>query len=715
MDVTIFGSRQRNHRPANLWPALASATAIALMTIALGCRTDRPFHFSRHSIPPVDRATEIEYPDTETDTPADILNAPPPETVLSSGNVQYWPLKIEEAIQIALSNSRVMRDLGGRVLRTPSMNATVYDPALSETDPLRGPEAALSAFDASFTTSMFWLYNDLNLSTDLLGGLSSQSQQNLGLFQTQIAKTATTGTQFYVKNLTAYGKNNLLIDIDGYYTQLAAGFRQPLLQGSGIAFNRIAGPNARPGMYNGILIGRINTDVTLADFETGVRDLLFNVEQAYWELYRSYRELDARVTARDAALETWQLVERRFQSGAADREQEAHARQQYYLFDAQVINAQTGASLAGESGGATSIPGVLNSERRLRWLMGLPPTDGRVIRPADVPSDVRVQLDWGESLQDALARRVELRRQRWVIKRRELELIAARNFLQMRLDVTGQYGVSGLGVNLLGQQSPFDDLVSGDIQNWQLGLQLSTPIGNRIGHTAVRNAELQLTRERAIYRDQELRAAHDLSNALAEVDRSYAVARAAFNGFIAAHQQLEEVRKKYDAGLVPLDFLLDAQRRAVDADSTYYQATVQYSVSVTAVYLARGTLLAYNNVYLNEGPWSEEAYNSAARQSRRFGPRVLNYVFETPPQISRGQYVQEVATVSTEPTPSPAPTEQTPPHTESSQPMPLPKPPVSSDTSQTPDLDPSVVQTALTDPSPIRQPVMHDLNPLTPR
>jgi hypothetical protein len=41
---------------------------------------------------------------------------------------------------------------------------------------------------------------------------------------------------------------------------------QPILQGAG-AFNRIPGPNATPGNYNGILIARVNTDITLADFE----------------------------------------------------------------------------------------------------------------------------------------------------------------------------------------------------------------------------------------------------------------------------------------------------------------------------------------------------------------------------------------------------------------------------------------------------------------
>ena len=59
-------------------------------------------------------------------------------------------------------------------------------------------------------------------------------------------------------------------------------------------FNRIAGPITTPGVYNGVLIARLNTDVALTDFEIAVRDLVSNVENAYWDLYFGYRVLDAR-------------------------------------------------------------------------------------------------------------------------------------------------------------------------------------------------------------------------------------------------------------------------------------------------------------------------------------------------------------------------------------------------------------------------------------
>jgi hypothetical protein len=75
-----------------------------------------------------------------------------------------------------------------------------------------------------------------------------------------------------------------------------AEFRQPLLQGAGVEFNRIAGPNSsgrrrrrcavgphQHGRQPGRLRGRRD--------RTWSRD----VEQAYWDLYFAYRDLDAKI------------------------------------------------------------------------------------------------------------------------------------------------------------------------------------------------------------------------------------------------------------------------------------------------------------------------------------------------------------------------------------------------------------------------------------
>ncbi|MEX0585734.1 MAG: TolC family protein, partial [Pirellulales bacterium] len=337
--------------------------------------------------------------------------------------------------------------------------------------------------------------------------------------------------------------------------------------------------------------------------------------------------LDAKIAARNQALETWRVVNAQFATGFDRREadREAQAREQYYLFQAQVEDALSGSPRKGtqsgniSGGGVFQAPGgVYGSERKLRFLLGLPVNDCRLIRPADEPTTVRVCFDWDETLCEALIRRIELRRQKWFVKRRELELIAARNYLLPRLDAVGLYRWRGFGDDLFhanGDGGPFDNafqnLTNGDYQEWQMGLQFNMPIGFRQALAGVRNAQLQLTRERAVLSEAELRVSHDLGEAVAEMDRAYSLIHTNFNRRVAAEQQHVLLQYKYknppSGRPVPIEFLLDAQRRRADAETSYYRSLVEYTLAIKNVHFEKGSLLDFNEIYLAEGPWQDKA------------------------------------------------------------------------------------------------------------
>lgn len=581
--------------------------------------------------------TQIEYPDVDRSGLSDesVRGSVAPHTVRHPDEKPYWDLSLDEAIRIALQNSKVIRDIGGRVVAAPAAARTIYDPAMQESDPLSGVEAALAAFDAQLTSQLTLNHNERTFNNIFFGAGTTGFLQNTGNFQAEIAKPTATGTRFAFRNITTYDRNtspaNRFRSV--YETMFEGEFRHPLLAGGGVEFNRIAGPRAQPGIYNGVLIARINTDVALADFEIAVRDLVRDVEQTYWELYFAYRDLDAKKRNRDAALQLWRLVESQLKLGSADAERESLVREQYYAAQAAVEEA-----LAGSP---TGPPGVYTVERRLRRLMGLPATDDRIIRPADEPALVEIQFDWRDSLEQAFWRRPELRRQQWQIKRRELELAAAQNFRLGRLDLIGLYRWRGFGDDLFGNRhiengSAFRDLFTGDLQDWSFGLQYSNPIGNRLGHAAVRHAELALARERALYREQELQVSHELAEAVAALDRAYVITKSNYNRRIAAYQQVRLSEIKVTGGRQPLEFYLDAIRRATVADSAYYRALTDYYLAVMQIHYARGTLLANHGVELAEGPWSVEAHAAAAHEARRYGPYRGGVCVEEPCPISTG-------------------------------------------------------------------------------
>jgi len=605
-------------------------------------------------------ATQIDVPDVPSDTGIAQSTAPP-MTLTEDTPIEYWDLTLQECVQLALTNSQVMRDLGGLVLLSPDTVDTVYEPAIVETDPRFGVDAALSAFDASFTTSAFWEKNDRPVNNPFfIGGRTLK--QDLGNYLTEFNKRTAQGTELFFRNVTEYNANNTPGNPfpSTWSTAMEMEARHPLLQGFGTTFNRIAGPGNTPGVYNGVLIARLNTDMSLNDFEIAVRNLVSDVEKAYWELYYGYRDLDAKRAARQRALETWRRIHALNVTGrqGGETDKEAQARQQYFRLDEEVQNALAGRlQIRTRTFTFLGVGGIQNNERRLRWLLGVPINDGRLIRPADEPLMAKVLFDWQEVIAEAMMRRAELRKQKWQIKRRELELIASRNFLLPRLDTVGLYRFRGFGKDLINSnynRPRFDNawgsLATGDYQEWQLGVEYQMPIGFRQAHAGVRNAELNLARSRAMLREQERDVSLGLSQAMADVDRAYGVAQTNFNRRRAALDALGSLESKYQVAEEAqktqlLAVVLDAQRQVADAESRYYRSLVEYTLAVRQVHYQKGSLLNYCGVSLSEGAWPNKSYRDAARRERLRGRewQLMNFLAPRRTIVSRGAYGQQLA------------------------------------------------------------------------
>ena len=617
-------------------------------------------------------AREIEYPDVESITTDDVAATPPPITLRNSGPPQFRDLTLQETIEIALTNAQVLRDLQGLVLLSPDNARTIQDPAIQETDPLFGVEAALSEFDATLGAATYFEKNDRALNNQFFGGGTRLLQQDLHLYRAEISKRTATGADFAIRHNVEYDFNNSPGNDTPnrpWDVNLEAEFRQPLYQGAGVEFNRIAGPDGSPGRFSGVLLARVDTDISLVDFETGVRNLVSDVENAYWALYFAYRHLDAKIAARDQALETWRRIHTLYLHGrrGGEAEKEAQSREQFFRLQEEVESSLSGGILERDrSYTFRGSPGVHAHDRRLRLMMGIPLNDGHLLRPVDEPITARAVFDWNQILVESLMRRAELRRQKWQIKRREMELVAANNFLKPRVDAVGRYRWRGLGHNLLDPngKSPdrFDNaygtLTGGDFQEWQLGVELTAPIGYRQAHVGVRNAELRLARERVILDEQQREIAHDLSAAFAELDRTYIVSQTNYNRRLAARQQLAALQAVYEDAdqsekMRLLDLLLDAQRRLADAEINYYLSLVRYTLAVKFVHFQKGSLLDYCEIYLAEGPWPGKAYYDACRRDQyRTGPECLtDFRMARSPIVSQGIYPQDTVA----PTPNEAP------------------------------------------------------------
>jgi outer membrane protein TolC len=572
-------------------------------------------------------ATEIDFPDVHTDTDPIAAFSERPPTVREPTQAETWPLSLQDALQLAINNNRIIKSRGAfkspanPLMTNPDRVVSTYDPAIQETNAgpfQKGPEAALSQFDTTFKTSMAWGRDESIQNNFFLGGglgfgqtLTNESAQ----FRSSLQKMMANGGAFEVSHNWNYTGTNQQFQLfpSVYRGFVRADYRQPLLAGAGVDYTRVNGPILRtlPGLNlsDGVVIARINTDIALADFEMNVTGMVKDVEDLYWELYLAYRTYDAQLAARDAALNFWRNTKRRMDVGARKGAvvDEVQARENYFNIRAGV---------------ETALGTLYVQEGQLRRMLGLSVNDGRIIRPSDEPLKAEYVADWRMALSESLIRRIELRRQKWQIKSLELQLAAAENLVKPRLDFVSGYQVNGFGDDLIdyddapgGLNSAYTTLTNGNQTGWDLGFEFTLPIGLRQALANKRNSELRLTKARAVLSAQEQEISHELSNSFQLIDWWYQLALTNFNRKNAAEKELEVIIDEYNAGRAPVDLLLRSRAELATAETAYYSALVKYNQSLTDLRARKGTLLEDSNIHLAEGGWTPAAYDEALRRA----------------------------------------------------------------------------------------------------
>lgn len=652
--------------------------ALVLMT---GCAPTQPFFIPKDNSMGhyIDQALAIEYADVQVESLPEAMNAHQP---LGPANAEkeFIDLTLEDCISMALQNAKILPVTNGANAQTgavstlllsaqPGQMPSVFDAALvstiASTQPLQvdsqgnrvpfrgavrsnqvgGVEDALSDFDAQY--SSIFGYN----TTDRPRNVGPDNQFNPQFFQaldanyqSAISKRLATGGVATARATTVYSYNNVVVGGPGRavatdYTQaIELQLTHPLMRGRGTLVNRIP-----------VVLARINEDIALHDFEANVRNLVKATEDAYWDLYCGYRILESAQESLDTATSLWRAAMDRLKSGGAP-EAEAQARGLLGTFQNQIIGAKHGSNVPG----SFDPRGLYGREQILREKIGWAPSDGRLIRPIDTPTEARVDFDWESVKAEALTRNVEVRKQKWAIKGIELEVMSAKNQLQPQLDLTAIYRFVGVGDVLAktertGLQFPaagssaLESLTDGNYQEVGARVEFTpTAIGARRPHAGVSNREFQLVKAHEELRQKELSLVNELAYSWRLVDSQFEQMRVLREQWAANADEIKIYRDKLREGVAEqlpqqLDLLLRAEERRGQAQRTYYQAVCEYNKSISAIHYWKGSLLDLNSIAMEEGPWPQKAYWDADELAKqRAAGHYFDYGYTRPSVVTRG-------------------------------------------------------------------------------
>jgi len=648
--------------------------ALAIL-LATGCTPTQPFFLNespdlQHYL---NTATRIEYPDVETESLAETTETRPPLTI-GNHDYQFWNVTLEECVAIALENARIFPTTSGTaelrqniaaqfVSGTPDQFGSVYDVAVQQTttqsvplttdgngsrllprgavraNQVGGVEDALAEFDAvasgfidTSTTDRPQNVGENNIINPQILIAQNTTQQ------AAISKRFATGGVATLRQQILYSRNNTPITpnsraVPSDYTAIVeAQVQHPLMRNRGTYVNRIP-----------VVLASLNEDISIAEFEAQIRNLVRDVEVAYWDLYLAYRNVSTGIIARNSALATAEFAKLNLEAGTGTIQELAQAVGQYYTFRARLEGALAGSNLPGDDRA-----GVYGRERALRDLMGLSPTDGRLIRPVQEPTIARVEYEWNDSIAQMLYLMPELRRTKYRIKQAELEMALAKNQILPDVNLSLLYRWVGVGDTLgppSGSSNRFPargssalgELTSGDYQEGAVRLEISQPVGVRRELARIRNTQIRLKRERIYLQEQERLAVSQLSDAVAKTATHYRLVQTNAQRWQAAEQEVETRLVEYRKGLSPVNVVLQSQERLAEARISYYRALTEYNKSLNYVDYLKGTLLANSNITLREGPWNSKAYCDALERAReRAAGHQLQYGVTRPEVVRRG-------------------------------------------------------------------------------
>jgi outer membrane protein TolC len=586
-------------------------------------------------------------------TPISLKTKAPPTVDYPDRKPRFMTL--QEAVAIALETGRASGRVGiGQGITDDSLAGLQNGPLNNQTDKIRvlsynpsiafsSMEASAARFDAKWTTNVNWVTQDV-----LQNGLANFTNGQQVFFNSSIYKAFASGG---FANVTLGGFNapggaagnanftnlanpplvgNFRVINPLYDVPLSLGVEQPLWRDFGVGINQLLnqvapiqgitlpaaannffqnsrtplfqGPNFTGLQTVGILVARLNFDQSRAEFQRQIHILLVNTEVAYWNLYKAYGTLYTWDVALRASHQAWAQALNLLKAGAKEG-----SLQKYYPVQAQYEEFRNERLKA--------LGQVLDAERNLRGILGLPVEDDTRIVPVTPPTLAPYQPNWEAALEDALALRPELVLARGNLRNAQFNLEVAKNFLKPDLRFVGTYTPVGFGTTLTGNGQLIDgggavrgnnalrSLSSNHFDNWTAGLVFNVPLGFRLENAQVRAARLGLAAAYHFLQDQEEKAQIYLYQHYSKVTEWYRrieVSHAERLQYDKAVSSYWELIKVGTASVGDLQ-LLDFQRRLALARAKEFEAIAEYNNSLARFEFAKGTILEHDNVSIAEG------------------------------------------------------------------------------------------------------------------
>lgn len=408
-------------------------------------------------------------------------------------------------------------------------------------------------------------------------------------YSAQITQQLPTGGNFSISLDTYKNDSNRSFQTINprYGSTLQFNFTQPLLRNFGFNISR-----------HQILLAKNNKEISDYNLIKTLQDLIYQVEEAYWNLVYSIENLKVREQSLKLAQELLEKNRRSVEIGTMAPMDVLTAEADVATREADILAAQ--AQVKNNEDRLKTILNLMAENKELEW--------ARII-PKDKPTFEKKDINLEEALAIALENRPDLKALQIDLKNKQLTLNYTKNQLLPDLSLTASYwspGVSGDRILYL-NDNPLTGVIIGTIpggvsdslkdtfnfkyKNWSVGINLSIPISNFLSRAAYAQARINYEQTLLQLKEQQQQIFLEIKNAVRAVQTNYQRVQAYRVARELAENKLKAEEEKFKVGLSTNYFVLQYQRDLANARTMELQAIIDYNLSLAQLNRALGTTL----------------------------------------------------------------------------------------------------------------------------
>jgi outer membrane protein TolC len=471
------------------------------------------------------------------------------------------------------------------VANNHDVKVAAYQPAIEGARVIE----ALANFDPVFFTNLqYQQKHELSAGTifnSFTGGSPYTSfilDSDLGTLQTGVQQNLASGGQLQLQYQATY---NWFLPQQTqfspfYENDLTLSITQPLLRNFGYDVNHAQ-----------IVINRLNQKVSRLEFRKSVEQNVADIEKAYWQLVQAVRDIRIQEQLIVQTEQTYNVLFNRMQQKIdVSPLQVAQAQTQLELRRSQLIQFKAQArDLSDQIKGLMSDPEY-------------PVTSNVLILPADEPIDEPIDFDLQDEINTAMENRLELGEQQLKVDAAVVTVSVAKNNLLPQFDFVGSVGPqsvnSDFGLTFTGLDFSHVDFT--------VGFKLQMPIGNRAARAIYQRSLYQHMQAIEQYRSNIETVAVDVKTAARAVQTTWEVSRSSRRSRFAAEDALKRIDTRESSGepLTPefVQLKLQIQDALAESRQNEAEAISNYNIALSTLEKAKGTILRYDNVVLQEDP-----------------------------------------------------------------------------------------------------------------